>query len=181
MSKIKHALKKFKYIFSNVDVTPYLDLPFTLNIFNRSKLYYLNLKSKKELEPKSFNRWRTDFPDFEIENLYIKKLKPLKVIKVKEFLFKILHNICPCRDILYRWKLSTTNECFYCNDGIHTIKHMLWECPFVKSFWFKIQNILNLQISYQTLICGGTDNIVNHLLSILMYFIYKKFVVDNND
>ena len=31
ISKIKHALKKFKYIFNNVDVTPYLYLPFTPN------------------------------------------------------------------------------------------------------------------------------------------------------
>ena len=55
---------------------------------------------------------------------------------------------------------------------------MLWECPFVKSFWFKIIYILHLQISSQTLICGGANNIINKLLSIVMYIIYKKIVVD---
>ena len=75
-SEIRHALKKFKYIFTNLYVTPYIDLPSTVNIFNRSKLNNLNLISKKDLEPKSFNRWRTEFQDFVIDNLYIKKLKP---------------------------------------------------------------------------------------------------------
>ena len=88
----------------------------------------------------------------------------MKDINIKEFIYKILHNI------------SFHPFCPYSNDPHHNIKHMLWECPSVIDLWSYIQNHLGIQISFEKLIKGDQDHISNDILSILCYFIYKKFL-----
>ena len=108
------------------------------------------------------------------------KLKYMHVAKVKEFLFKVINNICVCRSILFRWKLSNTKKCLYCNNVNHTFKHLIWECHEVNNFWMFLGEKLNTDITFQLLMFGNNNIKQNNMHSVLMYLIYKKFILDND-
>ena len=58
---------------------------------------------------------------------------------------------------------------------------MLFECDFVKIVWRKIEKILSINITYELLIFGKSESILlNNVMSIILYIIYKKFIDDNN-
>ena len=105
----------------------------------------------------------------------------MHIAKIKEFLFKIIHRICICKDTLYKWNLSNTSNCIYCNHEKQTLKHLLWECRDVNNFWNYIGDKLNIEFTYSKLIIGSEQISENNTTSILMYLIYKKFVSDINE
>ena len=100
------------------------------------------------------------------------------VSKIKEFLFKVIHNICSCKEKLYIWKISDNKFCKYCPDQTHTFKHMIWDCNAANNLWIKIEKILAIKISYQYLIMGKKNLLINNTISVIMYCIYKKFLKD---
>ena len=57
-----------------------------------------------------------------------------KEIKLKEFIFKIFHNIFPSNFMLERMKLSATNTCDFCGEVDYT-EHALVNCVRLKQFW----------------------------------------------
>ena len=97
------------------------------SIYARSKPFYNEMKRLKELTPKSHSFWIRLFPSFTFKAFYSNKIEPIKVAKIKEFLFKVQHNICACGDNLFKWKINTVRRCIYCNVEIQTIKHLLWD------------------------------------------------------
>ena len=48
--------------------------------------------------------------------------------KLREFQFKILHNILPVNQILYRWKLIDSQRCSYCFINEESISHLFCQC-----------------------------------------------------
>lgn len=146
-----------------------------------SKPFYIMLRDQKKLPPKSLNFWVKEFPNFTFTKFYELKLKHLHIAKIKEFMYKIINNICPCMENLYKWGISLENTCIYCLKNVHNIKHMLFECDFVKMVWRKIEKILSINITYELLILGKSESILlNNVMSIILYIIYKKFIEDNN-
>ena len=143
------------------------------NVFNKE------LVVQKQLLPKCTSYWSHQFNIiFDINQFYMRKLKPLQDIKVKEFVFKILHNICVCNYLLHKWKISQTAKCIYCEHNVHNIKHMLWECNQVRPLWNRVENILHLTLSYGDVILGVENEMTNIIISTICYCIYKKFLSD---
>ena len=138
------------------------------------------MKNIKKLPPKSLNSWKRLFPEFSFETFYLNKLKPMHIAKVKEFLFKVIHNICICGDLLYRWKLGETKKCLYCDFEKQTIKHLLWDCRQSNNLWLHISDKLGFDINYNIMILGKKDLVQNNTISVIMYLIYKKFIEDIN-
>ena len=105
----------------------------------------------------------------------------MHVAKIKEFLFKVINNICVCKHLLLRWKNFRFNKCIYCNFHSQTFKHLIWDCPEQEQFWNILENILPKNILYQYMIMGDEDINLNNAISVLMYIIYKKIILDNNN
>ena len=105
----------------------------------------------------------------------------MHIAKVKEFLFKAIHKICVCRDLLFKWKILDKRDCLYCQNPCQTFKHLVWECNSVYNFWKFIENKLSITLSYNILIVGTSDIPLNNTISILMFLIYKKFIKENED
>ena len=151
------------------------------HIDTKSKPFYMKMKNMKKLVPKSFSFWKRQLPNFTFNLFYFNKIKPMKVAKIKEFLFKIQHNICACGDNLFKWKINTVKKCIYCREEIQTIKHLLWDCNHANTFWTDLGVKLNIQFSYELLILGSQGDLnTNNTFSVLKYLIYKKFLVDND-
>ena len=179
ISLILKALKSYKHILAS----EHIEITINTNTFpsNKSKPYYNALILQKELSPKSISIWQQEIDNFQINNFYHRKLRFMHIAKVKEFLFKTIHKICVCRDLLFKWKISDKRDCLYCQNPCQTFKHLVWECNSVYNFWKFIENKLSITLSYNILIVGTSDIPQNNTISILMFLIYKKFIKENED
>ena len=77
----------------------------------------------------------------------------LKVPKLCEFNYKILHNILPCGKILSKWQKDISNKCQVCNK-LESAKHMLYECQRVYEIWNNVSCILGINIRWKHIVCG---------------------------
>ena len=148
--------------------------------FVKSKLFYEKLVLEKVQDPVCSNYWQKELGCFDYRIFYKQKLKFLYISKVKEFIFKLIHNICPCREKLKIWKISDIESCPYCQAPKHNVKHMMWECQDVNNLWNIVTNHLNIEMCYKVIILGSDNIKINNLVSVIMYCIYKKFIIDNN-
>ena len=123
---ITKSIRKYKTFLNN----EFNNIEFDIEnkIFIKSKPYYELLKTHKQLPPKSFNFWSNCFPTFSFKTFYNNKLHSMHIAKIKEFLFKIIHNISVCGELLFRWKIVDSKRCIYCDSENHTFKHMVLEC-----------------------------------------------------
>ena len=104
-----------------------------------------------------------------LEEAFQEKLCNEKEIKLKEFNFKIMHNILPCNYKLYKWKKIDNYNCDVC--GIkQDIEHLLYDCEYVKPLWVLLENAFNVKLCYSVILCGMIDNsIVNRLTTLLAF------------
>ena len=113
------------------------------------------------------------------ENVYKQKLCDLKIPKLCEFNFKLLHNVVPCGKTICKWQRNISEICAYCSE-VETTKHMLFECPRIKSIWNDFAQVMNINIKWKHIVCGfpsyeASKNIslFNYVISIIAYSIFK--------
>ena len=112
-------------------------------------------------------------------DIYSSKVISIPDAKLSQFHFKLLHNIVVCRSDLFKWKKIQSPICIYCGN-IETIKHVYFECGYVKSMWIKIGKLLNVRIQWKHLVLGVRgDNVTvmfrNMLFSVIMYALYRNW------
>lgn len=97
----------------------------------------------------------------------------------------MLHNIIATNLNLFRWNISDSPLCKYCNE-VEDINHFLIDCPHIAQFWSKINNTfkecnINKRMNSLEYILIGYKienkeyNIVNTILSLIGYCIYKSY------
>ena len=114
-----------------------------------------------------------------LQRLYARRVKQIKDKKLAETNFKILNNILPCNRNLHKWGKRDTNL-YYFRQEEESISHLLYYCTRAKPIWDLIQNVIILDdhITHDMVIFGyDTDNVLNHILSIIVYYIYKEWLV----
>ena len=80
----------------------------------------------------------------------------------------------PCNRNLHKLGKRDTNLCYFCQEE-ESISHLLYYCTRAKPIWDLIQNVMTVDdhITHDMVIFGyDTDNVLNHLLSIIVYYIY---------
>ena len=122
---------------------------------------------------------------FGLNSLYWCKMVNQKIcdfeyFKLREFNFKLIHNLVPCGYSLSKWNTSVSQFCFLC-DHNETVSHMLFECEQIKIIWDNISQSVNFKISLKEIICGYTnfDNskivkTINYIITLVAYAIFKK-------
>ena len=150
----------------------------------KAKHYYNLMIPDVCLSPTSENYWRlvlgygdeicTDI----IRKAYVNKVKLVLDKKLAETNFKILNNILPCNTNLFKWKLSDTKLCCFCQEE-ETISHLLYHCRYAQHIWSIVSKVLNYgPITHDMVIFGNEVNQAqNHILSLVVYFIYKEWLV----
>ena len=69
-------------------------------------------------------------------------LHKLKETKLKALSFKILHNIYPSYELLYKMKLTITPNCPLCGQ-LDTLDHFFYHCIKVKKLWKEVTTEIN--------------------------------------
>ena len=110
--------------------------------------------------------------------------------RLKMFRYKLIHNILPCGEQLYKWKIISDDLCSICKVK-DDYQHLFILCKLNENFLNKIYTLLKfLNINNQILTLKNAvvgykiDNVgyyeINHLLTLVYFSIYKAFCVSNN-
>ena len=163
----------------------------TVKLMNmKTKDFYTNLVKLKKSGPSILQYWQYKLglpPDFEWIHVLQFKLKYLKHNKIKQFNFKMLHNLLPFKMNLCRWKLSTDTSCMFC-EAEETFDHIMLHCLHVSNFWIKVSEFLqssfrtNLLINKKVLFIGHqiqdkNFSLINMIIIFAQFAIYKSYIM----
>ena len=131
---MRQALLPYQEYFRNIDCIHYVQGPSPFKP-KKSKDFYVKFKLLLTTDYASVtghSKSRCDKDDFIF--VFIKKIVQGKEINLKEFNYKSLHGILPCNKNLMKCKIRTNDECDVCQQQ-QSIKHLLFECIYVKPLW----------------------------------------------
>ena len=186
-----YVLKKIKC--KNLQIAPFVKIKSLERItYNnsvyclkecKSKTFYLMLCNKymSRGNMESIYSREFSFPNLKSiwKSIYLQKMVCVKIPKLSEFNYKVLHNLVPCAKILKKWNRLDNDTCQYCGE-IENTKHMLFECIRVQNIWSHLRSKINVNITWKNIVCGYPcyDNdtkirVLNNVISIVAYSIFK--------
>ena len=156
----------------------------------KAKDFYLLLVKQNKSEPLILHYWEHKLAlsaDFQWNTVFQFKFKYLKHNKIKQFNFKLLHNLLPLKINLCRWNLETDTSCMFCEEE-ETFTHIMLNCVPVSNFWIKVNDFMQsmlkvrLPIEEKTLIIGyliqnKKFKLANMIFIFAQYAIYKSYVM----
>ena len=143
----------------HINITPYLLYQNKIHVIKqqKSKFFYEILRNKQETKSNMESIYARNF-NFENtptlwRNIYKQKIIDIKIVRLREFNFKLLHNIIPCAKVLCKWNATISETCTYCNI-VETTPHMLYECIRIRNIWKLISDTLKCNITWKNVVCG---------------------------
>ena len=116
-------------------------------------------------------------------------LKEFSEMKLKDFQFKINNKILVTKSFLHKINIIDNNICSLCREYPETIKHLFFECEKAKQFWNLFKEWLNrvasitVDVNNEKMILFSwhkKNSILNYLLVVAKYYIYKSKFVQGN-
>lgn len=88
--------------------------------------------------------WVNIFGDekLDFKHVYCKKVVEIKDVKLAETNYKVLQNILPCGENLFKWKKRDSALCPICNVK-ENVMHLIYECNYANKIWTFVKNVLN--------------------------------------
>ena len=115
----------------------------------QNKLIFNFLQNKTVVKPIAQNMWSTKFslpmPNEYWKSVYNSIMIDLQTNKLKEYGFKLINAILPCKQILFKWKLTETLLCELCK-VVENYNHLFIECPIVQQLWTHVESSLKMQL-----------------------------------
>ena len=155
----------------------------------KAKHYYNLMVELSQVELRCVYFWNAyfDLPnDFDWKSLLNYKFQFINDNRIKQFNFKFIHRILPCKDNLYKWKIKDDNLCEVCNVR-ETCNHFLFSCTRVSLFWkilsrlidglFNVNVVMNdsiLLTGYE--ICKEETHLINLLINFAQFVIYRNYI-----
>jgi len=145
----RQIIKNEKSIMTRVNVS-FFNTPIYLNSQNlnnqTSKNIYKNLLNSQNISiPLGFSIWlkKINIKFYsEIEKSLTFVFKNMKENKFKVYKWKLIHYILPCKELLFKWHITTNNLCNNCQI-IENYEHFFFECKRLETFWRIIKNLFS--------------------------------------
>ena len=112
------------------------------------------------------------------------------VAKYRSFQYRLLQRALTTNIQLYKWGISETELCYYCNTERETISHLLYWCPKVMAFWLEVisyvKDRFNVQIDLSigsiitNRIYSKRGKVINFIVLLAKQFIYKQKCMKSN-
>ena len=152
-----------------------------------SKQIYDSFLRKKQTPPTAQQKLTDKYSETSInwEKVYSLPFRTTLDSKLREFQYKILNNIVFTNDKLFRFGLSQSPNCTFCNEEPESIEHLLSRCKVSSEFWkevlswLKDNNIIIESLNEIGLFLGNFEKtedffIINHILLLGKYYIYVR-------
>ena len=75
-----------------------------------------------------------------------------------------------------KWKLKLNNECDVCQQQ-QSIKHLLWECVYVKPLWEIVEKMCDFEITFDKILGIEECYSQNRILTLISFLIYKEWLL----
>jgi hypothetical protein len=143
-SKWKAILRAGKCKFKNEDDSGALileDKTYAIESLTSKVISYILTKRIQEL-PTSLEKWFEQFPFLNDQDFSIYFRLPYKIIrdtKLQTFQYRLINRILPCKEYLFKIKLSESKFCVTCK-MIENLEHMICLCKDTQLFWSQIWN-----------------------------------------
>ena len=159
-----------------------------LCVKSAAKLFYKQLLNSinKKTERSCFGYWeRVTASQLNWNTVFERIYYTTIDTKLRNFQFKLIHNIFPDNRILYKMGLVNNELCTFCNAERDSITHYLWSCPTAKQYWNAVKAwidivfTLNVDLSLKTVLFGSKfvtedkkDNLINLILLIAKQYLH---------
>jgi hypothetical protein len=120
-----------------------------------------------------------NFSTDEISKICHRKINSIHENKIKEFNYKMLHNIVACGSIVSKWCPDRAELCDICNVK-ETMDHLLWGCSIAKIVWRMISNAVDMVICKNHVFLGIDNYVLCYIVSVCSYTIYKYRIISWN-
>ena len=155
-------------------------------ITENNSMFYEILVNKKStrhyMERVWENKFNKSYSTTQWKSIYNRKIKLVPCVKLKEFNYKLIHNLIYSGYILNKWKPSISRNCSFCNQ-IETTEHLLLSCSRVQNIWKTIGECINIDIKLHHLVIGLdesyaeiTNKTKNLVIMITAYSIFVGWV-----
>jgi hypothetical protein len=191
MKKVQIAFKPYINIIHNnqPQVSEWTDIPFMDTIcYNgliklKSKFFYNKILDIHKLPNRYIDKWRRDYinKDINFEKCFCLMIKQIKDHKIAEFNFKIYYNFLPTNENLYRWKISNTPKCSFCEHKGDTI-HLLFSCNNVNKLWSALRDhhyityTDTFELFFKVFFNENQRYCIAFAISVFVYVIYTEYL-----
>ena len=161
-----------------------------MKLLKNKHIYDILIKTKFT-KPYIHRYWHNHFNDSDIKwKSQYEFINTIRDNRVKQFKYKLIHRIFPCKEIRFKWKLANTQNCFLCNT-VESYEHVFIECSTVQMSWTNIHAILrecgidkNIK-SLEYIILGykisnAKYHMLNQLLTLFGFCIYKAYFLSDS-
>ena len=100
--------------------------------------------------------------------------------QIREFQFKLLHDVIPLNVYLAKCKFVSTVNCCFCNTCPETCEHFFFNCNIVKNFYKEVCSFLDVLdewsiLKWENMLFGNYDGSLSMELDIIL--LYGKYHV----
>ncbi len=74
-------------------------------------------------------------------NCFSKLYASTSMTKLRSFQFRLLHRIIGINTKLYKWGITDSDKCSFCNENEETFVHLFYNCNHVLPFWTKVKKL----------------------------------------
>ena len=121
----------------------------------------------------------------DIVTLHCRVYSVSNVPKLRSFQYRLLQHALVTNVNLYRWKIASTDLCFFCQQQKETILHLLIYCSSVQQLWRDLKNYLETRFQGVTVhiqpkkivkneIVESRNNVCNLICLVTKQFIYAQ-------
>ena len=141
-----------------------------------TKHFYDKIISKFK-QSASLNKWgevlNMDISQEMKVQIFDRKVCKIKENKIKEFNYKVLHNILACNNLLSKWVTDNDGRCEICQEK-DDIYHLIFKCDLAQMVWNLISIKTNTIINDKDVIFGTCDSNFNYCLSFTAFSIHRR-------
>ena len=94
--------------------------------------------------PLCISRWKRQY-NMDIDKRHWTIVHEMKETKLRALAWKVLHNIYPTNILLYKMKLSPSQNCQTCGE-IDFVEHFFYNCTRVQPLWVEISKDINVSL-----------------------------------
>ena len=149
--------------------------------------YNILIKRQASLQQRNQGKWISHFQAYAVEEIDWSETYSLLFLctresKLRVFQIKSIYRRISTNRYLFKFGLSSSEQCSFCENTSESLLHLVWECPKTKVFWNEVIKWLGhfsclLTKDFSPQLCLGfvddtTALLLHHALLIARYHIF---------
>jgi hypothetical protein len=136
--------------------------------------------------PTAQHKWEAEFinqsgvTDIDWSRVYSMPYRCTIETKNHYFQFRFIHRILPTNEFLCKIGINESDKCSFCKKVTETMRHLMWDCHIVSSFWdnitkWFIELNINIDLTYFE-ICLGPSKAEKNIFINMIILLAKRYI-----